>query len=117
RPKCPLLKALPPKTHKIVIENKKAGKKASIYKSLGLTKQIKNILSNYQLKDTFVPSEIFAKLPDELQALVKTPARITDRFTEELAEYVKKTGEKYKNKGKAGRPEEYYKLIKKIEID
>lgn len=114
--KFPSLQKLPLATKEIVVQNRKSGKKSTApYNHLGLTTEIKKVLSNRKLKDTFVASEIFTELPVEIQKLVKSPSKITDRFAEELSAYVEKTGEKKKVIGKKGRLEEYYRLIRKIE--
>lgn len=111
----PSLNKLPERTREIAIENKKAGKKiVNEYQNIDLTNHVKDILMDYQVGDVFVPSKLFEKLPSEIKPLVKTSSKVTVRLIEELSEYVEKTGEKYKVKGKRGRQEDYYKLIKPV---
>jgi len=64
-------------------------------------------------KNKFLPSQVFYLLDENTKREVKTSSRVTGLFSDELKDYVQKTGLKHKNE--SGRPEEYYRLIKPIE--
>lgn len=79
------------------------------YRKLYLGEELGQILSKMKPDQEFVPSDIYAKLRDELKESIRSPARITQLLNTSFAEYVVKSG-KTKPRNKAGRPEEYYKI-------
>ena len=109
--KYPLFNKLPIETQQKIKGRKKP---VSVYNELDLSNHLLLVLSKWEEDSIFTPSDIFSLLAKDLKEGIKKSSRITDLFAFEFSEYVEKTGEKKKIEGKRGRPEEYYRLIKKI---
>lgn len=80
------------------------------YNSLNLKHFIINTLADFKDRKEFLPSEVYEILPEELKAKLRSATRVTGLFSNELKENVEKTNNRLQ-RGKAGRPEEYYRVI------
>lgn len=108
----PLKHDLPSATIKAINEREKNGPAVSrgTYQKLDLKLVVLETLKEFKDKKKFLPSEVHKNLPEEVKTSISA-TRITGLFSNELKDNVEKTGDDLK-KGKAGRPEEYYKVIK-----
>jgi len=116
-PKFPMphLNDLPEETKARIKYRKEKGPSITItYNSRDLKEKIHFILSEYNIHDEFLPSEIGKKVNKKFQLELPNFKQITDRFKKDFQEFIEKTGESKKIKGKKGRREEYYRLIKKV---
>ncbi|MEC3881616.1 hypothetical protein [Parapedobacter sp. 10938] len=80
------------------------------YNSLNLKHFIINALVDFKDRKEFLPSDVYEVLPEELKSKLKSPIRVTGLFSNELKKNVEKTNNSLQ-KGQAGRPEEYYRVI------
>lgn len=80
------------------------------YKKLDLNNAVLNVLQNFVNREEFLPSEIYESLSSNLKNELGSATRVTGLFSDELKEYVKKTGNRIK-KTNIGRPEEFYKVV------
>jgi transcriptional regulator with XRE-family HTH domain len=119
-PKFPLpkLAQLPELTKKRIIFRKENGPPSPVepgkYKILHLNGHLLIVLNKYKITDVFTASEVFNRLPKEIQDLIDGPSKVADRFSDGLSMYVTKTGDTVKTEGKRGPAPAYYRLTQRI---
>jgi len=114
----PKFESLPDRTKERIIHRKEVGQPIpKTYSSLELKEKITNVLSDYHVGSIFLPSELGNKINTKFDLGLSDFKQITDRLKKDLHGIVEKTGKKNKVKGKRGRPEEYYRLVKRVAKD
>lgn len=107
----PEYESLPPATREKIDWRKEVGPPESRnYKKLDLNNAVLNVLQNFVSRKEFLPSEVYESLSSDLKSELGSATRVTGLFSDELKEYVKKTGNSIKKKN-VGRPEEFYTVV------
>ena len=110
----PELHELPKDTMERINFRKKIGPaKNKENRKLNLNEKILEALKKVRNTEKFLASEVYHLLDEDTRNELGHSNRITSLFSTELAYCITKLNEQYKIKGRIGRPEEYYKLIKK----
>src|SRR5690606_9480154 len=92
----PLSKDKLPRATITVIENREENgppKYKGKYNKLELKKNLLSVLIEFVDRETFLPSEVFTSLSEDLKGKLGSATRITGLFSNELKDNVQKTGE------------------------